>query len=211
MKEDKKLETEGSAKDEMGVKAGEETEGSLKDALETKKKELSDFQDKYLRLYAEFENFKKIVAKDQTELLRYGHEKLIIEILPVIDNLERAITHAKDFTDRLSPEGMEILQGFVSGIEMIHKQIMDALTRFGLKPINATGEHFDPSRHHAVSQVESMETEPNTVIEELNKGYFLNDRVIRPSMVVVSKKDIKETECSPDVGDALDKTLTGED
>jgi molecular chaperone GrpE len=181
----------------------EENLETLKDALEEKNKELAELQetlnqvqDKYLRLYAEFENFKKVVAKEQAELLNYGHERLITEILTVVDNLERAITHSKDFIDKINPEAAEVFEGLTSGVEMTLKQMMDILGRFGVKAIKALGESFDPTRHHAVSQVESDRNEPNTVVEELRKGYCLNDRVIRPSMVVVSKRSQKEVEIS---------------
>jgi len=149
--------------------------------LEAKKKELNELQDKYLRLYAEFENFKKVVSKEQTEYLKYGHERLIIEILPVVDNLERAIAHSKEFIEKINPEGIETLEGLISGVEMTLKQMMDVLGRFGVREIKALGEAFDPSKHHAVSQVWTDGYKPDTVIEELRKGYFLHKRVIRPS------------------------------
>jgi len=203
MEDDKKIETEETANEEI-LKIETETVETLKDALEGKEKELSALQDKYLRLYAEFENFKKVVAKEQAELLRYGHERLITEILPVIDNLERAITHSKEFIGGLNPEGMEVVQGLISGVEMTLKMILDVLGRFGVKEIKALGEPFDPSRHHAVSQTESEEHDPNTVIEVLSKGYLLNDRVIRPSMVVVSKRVTKETGNQDNEGNGID-------
>lgn len=203
MEENKKIETEESVNEEV-LKIETETIETLKDALEGKKKELSELQDKYLRLYAEFENFKKVVAKEQTELLRYGHERLITEILPVIDNLERAIAHSKALVQRFDSEGVKALQGLLSGVEMTLKLMLDAVGRFGVKEIKALGEAFDPSRHHAVSQIESNEHEPNTVVEVLSKGYSLNDRVIRPSMVVVSKKVLKETETQDDKGTIID-------
>lgn len=185
----------GEVKEDVSEEVSKAEEGSLhtlKDEIEAKGKEFSDLQDKYLRLYAEFENFKKVVSREQAELLRYGHERFITEVLPVMDNLERAIVHSKGFTDKIDPEGKEALNGLLSGVEMTLKQMMDVLGRFGVRGINALGEPFDPTMHHAVSQLESKGYEPNTVIEELRKGYLLNDRVIRPSMVVVSRKVEKE-------------------
>lgn len=169
-----------------------ETLDSLRDELEVKKREFNELQDKYLRLYAEFENFKKVVSKEQTEYLRYGHERLITEILPVVDNLERAIAYSKEFIDKINPEGVEALQGLILGVETTLKELMVVLGRFGVREIKALGEAFDPSKHHAVSQVETDECKPNMVIEEMRKGYCLHERVIRPSMVVVSKSPVPQ-------------------
>lgn len=181
---DKEIKSEEDISEEA-LKA--ETLNALKEGLDIKKKELAELQDKYLRLYAEFENFKKVASKEQTELLRYGYERLITETLPVVDNLERAIAHSKEFSDKINPEGMEALEGLISGVEMTLRQMMDVLGRFGVKEIKAIGNAFDPSRHHAVAQVETKECKPNTVVEDFRKGYLLHDRVIRPSMVAVSK------------------------
>lgn len=200
---DKDKETEGSIKEGPEIEiSGEIPEGeeesldTLKEELETKKRELGELQDRYLRLYAEFENFKKVVTKEQTELLRYGNERLINEILPVIDNLERAILHSKELTNKVDPESREAIDSLISGVEMTLRQIKDILGRFGVREIKALGEVFDPTLHHAVSQIETGGHKPNTVIEELRKGYLLNDRVIRPSTVVVSKKTSKVVEVS---------------
>lgn len=200
---DKDKEVEGSIKEgpeleisgalNHTVQGGEIPEGeeesldSLKEEIETKKRGLGELQDRYLRLYAEFENFKKVVSKEQAELLRYGNERLIVEILPVIDNLERAILHSKELTNKADPESREAIDSLISGVEMTLRQIKDILGRFGVREISALGEVFDPTLHHAVSQIETGEHKPNTVIEELRRGYLLNDRVIRPTMVVVSK------------------------
>lgn len=208
MGEKKKMEAQSEGHSEGAgeeiFKIEEENLDAIKDALEEKKKGISELQDKYIRLYAEFENFKKVIAKEQAETLKYGHERLITELLSVIDNLERAIIHSKGFIERVNSEGAEAFQGLTSGVEMTLKQIIDLLGRFGVKEIKALGEPFDPSKHHAVSQLESDEYESNTVIEELRKGYYLNDRVIRPSMVVVSKKKEKaethEAEIQSDKG-----------
>lgn len=184
MEEDKKEIGTQEADGEKAVKVESEDIDSLKEELEAKKKALSELQDKYIRLYAEFENYKKVSTKEYTELLRYSHERIVSEILPVIDSLERAINYSK------GPEGN--LQGITEGVEMTLKLMMDTFERFGLKPIKALGEVFDPSKHHAVSQVESEEHNSNMVVEELMKGYCLNDRVLRPSMVVVTKRPERE-------------------
>lgn len=143
-----------------------------------------DFRDKYTRLYAEFENYKKRMAKDKTELIRYGNESLIADILPSIDNLETAIEHAGD----------DVPKGLVQGIENSLKELARTLEKFGLKPIEALGEAFNPEVHHAVAQVERTDLEDKTVAEEMRKGYMYGDKVIRASMVVVSRRPDEETE-----------------
>ena len=139
MKEKEKIKTEQTKETEAKPKELEaETLDTLKDVLEEKNKETLEIQDKYLRLYAELENFKKVVSKEQTELLRYGHERLITEILPVIDNLERAINHSKGFIEKVDSEGVEALNSLTSGVEMTLKQIMDILGKFGVKSIKSS-------------------------------------------------------------------------
>lgn len=171
----------GEVKNETPVEKMEAEKGidDLNQELEEKTRELNETKDKYLRLYAEFENYKKHMAKEQKELLIYGNESLIREILPVVDNLERAIAHA---------EGSSEYRGLIDGVEMTLNQLKSILEGFGVTPIKAIGEPFDPSRHHALTQVESEEYDENVVVEELSKGYYLNERVIRPAFVSVAKK-----------------------
>ncbi|MEW6409914.1 MAG: nucleotide exchange factor GrpE [Nitrospirota bacterium] len=171
----------GEVKNEMPVEktVAEREIDELSKELEEKTRELNEVKDKYLRLYAEFENYKKYITKEQRELLRYGNESLIREILSVVDNLERAISHA---------EGSNESKGLIDGVEMTLNQLKSILEGFGVTPIKAIGEPFDPSRHHALTQVESEEYDENIVVEEFNKGYYLNERVIRPAFVSVAKK-----------------------
>ena len=144
--------------------------------------ELQDANNKYLRLYAEFENYKKRVSKDKEELIKYGNEKLLLELLPVIDHLEMALKHATN----------DASAGLVQGVEMTLKELKKTLQKFGLTEISADGQSFDPLIHHAMAQVERDDVDENTVIEEYRKGYMLNDKVIRAAMVAVSKKPIKD-------------------
>jgi len=149
--------------------------------------ELKAMSEKYLRLYAEFDNYKKRVNKDKEELLKYGQESLLYELLTVIDNLELALKHASD----------EVSTGLIQGVEITYKELMKTLEKFGLTAVEAEGENFDPSVHHAMSQVERDDVEENLVVEEYRKGYKLKDKVLRPSLVSVSKKppeDNRETE-----------------
>jgi len=165
----------------------EETESVEKLPVDEKERltaELKETNDKYLRLYAEFENYKKKVNKDKEELVKYGNEKLIYELLPVIDNLEMALEHSKN----------EASEGIVQGVEITLKELMRILQKFELTPINSMGKPFDPAIHHAMTLVERDDIEENIVVEEFRKGYMFRDKVIRASLVGVSKKPVKSKE-----------------
>ncbi len=140
--------------------------------------ELNEANNKYLRLYAEFENYKKRTNKDKEELIKYGNESLIYELLTVIDNLEMALKHSTGNSS----------SGLVQGVEITYKELMKTLEKFGLSVIEAEGKIFDPAVHHAMSQVERDDIDENIIVEEYRKGYKLKDKVIRPSLVAVSKK-----------------------
>lgn len=168
-------EEERSKAEEMSAS---ELEG-LKLEVSKKEEELRKLHDKYLRVCAEFENYKKRNIKEQMEFAKYANEKVIREILPVIDNLERAILHSKETND---------FKGLIEGIELTYKQFLGSLGRFGVKTIQSLGEPFDPSKHQAMGQIESDKYEENIVIEELQKGYLLEDRTLRPALVNLSKK-----------------------
>lgn len=159
-----------------------ETEiGLLKKELQDKIDECQALNDKYLRLYAEFENFKRRAQREQMEAVRFGNEKLIKELLSTIDNLERAIQYGKDHPPQ-EGEG----NGLLEGVELTLKHFLDILKKMGVSPITSVGETFDPSRHQAVAQVESSTSAANSVVEEFQKGYLLHDRILRPSMVTVA-------------------------
>jgi molecular chaperone GrpE len=134
--------------------------------------------DRFLRERADLENLKKRAARDREEALRYGNEALVRDILPVVDNLERALEHADS-------SGGD--QALLDGVNLVLKGLLDALERHGAVCIPALGQRFDPERHEAMVQVESDEHEPNTVVREHQKGYVLRDRLIRPALVAVSK------------------------
>jgi molecular chaperone GrpE len=153
----------------------DETPVDEKELLAT---EIRAVNDKYLRLYAEFENYKKKVQKEKEELVKYANEKFIFELLPVIDSLEMALEHAKD----------EKNGGIVQGVENTLKEFLRILSKFGLSPIEAMGKPFDPSVHHAMSVVERRDVEENSVVEVFRKGYMFRDKVIRAPLVGVSKK-----------------------
>jgi molecular chaperone GrpE len=151
----------------------------LKRKVEELQSELEQLRDKWLRAVAELDNMKKRVERDRHELIKFANEELLKQILPVVDNLERAIHHAEKSEDK---------KALLEGVRMIHRQFITVLENLGVKPIEALHQPFDPSKHEAMMQVESNEHEPNTVVEELEKGYLLHDRLLRPSKVAVSKK-----------------------
>ena len=152
-----------------------ELEGRLAAAEQARQAE----QDRYMRLYAEFDNYKKRTAREMGEFRKYATENLIKELIPVVDNLERAITSSGEDTRDKSC--------ILEGVEMTRKEILRVLEKFEVKPIDALGMPFDPNFHEAVGQEESETEADNTVVRELLKGYTMHDRLIRPTMVIVSK------------------------
>ena len=134
--------------------------------------------DKYLRLAAEFENYKRRAQRDQSETIRFANEKLLKDLLPTIDNLERALHCSQEKSDT---------EGLLQGVELTYKQFLDTLEKVGVKQVTSAGEPFDPAKHQAVGQVESSTVAENFVVDEYQKGYFLQDRILRPAMVTVAK------------------------
>jgi len=146
--------------------------------LSEKETEIKQLQDRTLRLAAEMENTRKRLEREKTEGICFANESLLRELLSVLDNLERAIQHA---------EGGADFGSLLEGIRMINKGFLDTLAKFGCKPFESEGSDFDPNLHEAVMQKEVEGEAENKVIQELQKGYKLNDRLLRPAMVVVSK------------------------
>lgn len=163
----------------------EVSEGEEKmEAKPSAQEELSQLREKYLRLYAEFENYKKRVQKEKEELIKYGNEALLYELLSVLDNLEMALKHS----------GENVSEGLVKGVEMTLREFQRITEKFGLVPIDAVGKPFDPSLHHAMSQVERDDVDDKTVVEEFRRGYMYGDKVLRASLVAVSKKTVSESD-----------------
>ncbi|MBF0559207.1 MAG: nucleotide exchange factor GrpE [Nitrospirae bacterium] len=150
-------------------------------AVEAILAEVEDMRSKYLRLYAEFENYKKKVQRDREEFMKYANEAMAYELLPAIDNLEMALKHAG--------EGGPVSDALAQGVENTLREINRTLEKFGIVAIEALHKAFDPSYHHAMSQVERSDVESNTVVEEFRKGYLYKDKVLRASLVAVSKKE----------------------
>jgi molecular chaperone GrpE len=168
---------ESRGKEEVAAEAGEGL--SLEEQLAARSEEAKKNWDLYLRERADLENFRKRAQRDKEDLARFANEKFLREILPVLDNLERAVEHA-----RQNQGGGE---GLLEGVEMTLNQFQRILEKFGATPFESVGTAFDPSRHEAIGQVESAEHEPNAVAQELQKGYLLNERLLRPAMVMVAK------------------------
>jgi molecular chaperone GrpE len=149
------------------------------EALAAKALEVERLQDRLARLQAEFENYKKRMAREKAEFLKFATEGLLLEFLPVLDNLERAIASA-----RADTSGREAV---VEGIDMIARLFRGTLEKAGVKPMEAVGKPFDPSLHQAVAQVETPGGPDHVVLEEIQKGYLLEGRVLRAAMVKVSR------------------------
>ncbi len=144
----------------------------------TKTTETEELNNKYLRLYADFENYRKRVNKEKEDLIRYGNESLLYELLPAIDNLELAMKHASGDANT----------GLVQGVEVTLKELQRTLEKFGLTRIAAKGMPFDPTVHHAMSQIERQDIPEKMVAEEFRAGYRYREKVLRPSLVSVSVK-----------------------
>ncbi len=153
--------------------------GDVSKEIEGLKKQCEDYFNRLARLQADFENYKKRVAKERDDMYQFALESIMKQILPVVDNLERAVAAFK--CDQLDPK-------YSDGVEMVGKQLTDVLTKNGLKEIEALEQEFDPNLHHAVMQVECCGDDENKVKEVLQKGYQLGCRVIRPSLVKVAVK-----------------------
>ena len=172
---DKTEQSEQETQNEETPKA--EQEEAKEDDLATKLEELNK---KYLLLYSDFENFRKRKAKEQMELVMNASEGLIKELLPVIDDYERALQN-------MESQDNEVFAKTKEGMELIYNKLIGTLIKKGLKPINAKGEMFDENLHEAIARIPAQnEDEKGKVIDETTKGYYLNDKVIRYSKVVVA-------------------------
>lgn len=165
-------------KEEITQEQPEEADYKPED-FEKLKKSLQEANDKYIRLYADLDNYKKIEARNKEELLKYANEDIMSDILTVIDHLELALQHST---------GNETSDSLAEGVELTLKELKNVLEKHGLETIDALGKPFDPSVHHAMSQIESEDAEENSVIKEFRKGYVLRDRVLRASLVGVAIK-----------------------
>ncbi len=175
-------EGKGPATAEEAPESPESVIETLRAGYEKKEQEAREAQNRYLRTLADFENYKKRAQRDQAEALKYANEKLIRELLPVIDNLDRALSHSRETRD---------FDRMMEGVELIYKQFLSMLGKFGVVPIESLNQPFDPFLHQSIGQVEvdeGSDAKENQVVGETQKGYYFNERVLRPSLVMIAKK-----------------------
>jgi len=186
--ESESVEGEHAATEELNAEsAGESVSESavasstdeLSQRLESLQGELMTAKEDALRAQAEAQNARRRAEQDVEKAHKFGQDKIINDLLPVVDNLERALAATSG--------DEEVLKPIVEGVELTLKSFVDALKRHSVEVINPVGEPFDPQSHQAISAVENSEVEPNTVLEVFQKGYSLHGRLVRPAMVVVSK------------------------
>lgn len=147
----------------------------LRQELQLQTEEAKRNYDLFLRERAETENFKKRMMREKADALRFASEPLVRDLLPVVDNLERAVEHADG-------NGQSVIEG----VRLVLKSLLETLERHGVKRIEAAGQSFDPARHEAMAQVESPEHAPNQVVDQHQSGYLMHDRLLRPALVTVS-------------------------
>jgi molecular chaperone GrpE len=188
------LKTAPAAPEEVIEDTAEEVEAeveidpltALQNEVEAMRAEAGKNWDLYLRERADLENARKRNQRDKEDAIRFANDRLLKEMVPVLDNLERAIEHAgQEETDN---------RGLLEGVNMTIAQFRKALEDFGVKAINAIGTDFDPNLHQAMGQIESADQAPNTVVNEFQKGYLLHDRLLRPALVMVAKAPATDTE-----------------
>jgi len=184
VKEDKK--TPGKDHEELAEEpvVEEAAEESAEDALAKAREEAREAHDKLLRMAADFENQKKRLQREKETAIKYAEENLIKEILPSLDNLERAMNLDRDSVDC----AMNLLEG----VELTQKGLLDTLGKFGLTALSSVGEPFDPNFHEALAMEASKEVPAQNVLQEFEKGYMLKERLLRAAKVVVSKGDVEE-------------------
>lgn len=171
----------GQAVEERGSKGRLEdlSQSELIEKLQAAQTDRDRHFDFYLRSQAEMENLKKRFQKEKDGLIRFANESLIKDLLPVADNLEKAMNHSRGETG---------LEGLREGIDLTLKGLMETLKKAGVQEVSAQGLPFDPNYHDAISEIENNEVDQGTVIQELQKGYLLNNRLLRPATVIVSRK-----------------------
>jgi molecular chaperone GrpE len=151
----------------------------LKEKIEKNEEEIKDLRDKYLRALADRDNYRKRMERELDNFRQYAQVEFFNKVIPVLDSFERAMDGASVDND---------YENYAQGVEIIYRQLKDALRSMGLEDFSSLGEVFDPSRHEAVATVVNDEKPENTIVEEISKGYMVKDRVIKPAKVLVSKQ-----------------------
>jgi len=157
--------------------AGNAVPDQSRDPLELSRDELASVKDQLLRSVAEFQNFKRRVEREKTDWFMFANEKVLLAMLPIVDDLERSLAAAKSAQQE---------DPMYAGIEMIKQKLLKTLDGFGVRPIESVGQPFNVDLHEALLQVQRDDVSPHTVVEEVQRGYYLNDKVLRHSQVVVS-------------------------
>lgn len=170
-------EVEDTVETSTYTEEGEADPSASEDLIAELRKQADEHYQRLLRTQADFDNFRRRSRQEKEEFAKYAAQKLIEQLLPVIDNFERAIQSSKETQD---------FDGLAKGIDIVFRQFDTALRNEGVTPIESVGQPFNPEFHEAIMQVESDEHEEGIVVEEVQKGYMLNGKVIRPSMVKVS-------------------------
>ena len=183
----------------MNVKKDKSKDGKLKEAQCL----ADEFKDKYLRAHAELDNARKRLIKEKEEYVRFANENLLSQILYVVDNFDRALGHMN---------GTEKVESILEGIKMIQRQFYSLLEQNGVKRIEALGKKFDPAAHEAIEHIETGEDKEGVVMEEIQAGYMLNNRLLRPVAVKVGKKKTGKDKlrCPPEAGPPSAETNNGE-
>lgn len=175
--------TEPSAQTEDSLSKSEDEKMTLLAQLSEKEAEAKTNYDLYVRERADLENFKRRMQREQSEAVRYANEPLIRDLLPVLDNLERAVGHAREGGNG---------QSLVEGVSLVVRSFLDILEKHGVSRVSAQGEQFDPSKHEAMAQTERSDVAQNTVVDEYCPAYLLHGRLLRPAMVTVAKTPPEE-------------------
>lgn len=182
---DEPVPEKGAAAGEDDMREKQSREEELMSKLQETEKTAAENYDKYLRVMAEFDNYKKRAVREKADAVKFGNENLLRDILPLMDNIDRAMDHACNSND---------FDAFKQGLKMLQDQLMVCLQKHGVEQIEAVGKEFDPHVHEAMMQVESKEHEERKVVGEFERGYLLNGRLLRPAKVSVCRKSRDDRE-----------------
>ena len=187
-------------KETKSQKKSPEDLDALSSLMKQKDERLKEAHDRLMRVSADFDNYKKRIRKEQAEFTSRAHENFIRDLLPIIDNFERSLEHASKIqksaqdASGMDSKTQEDLKGFMEGIALVHKQILAYLEKMGVKPISALHKPFDPQFHEALSHQPNRETPHMQVMQEVQKGYLIKDRLLRAAKVVVSNNPSQEAQ-----------------
>ncbi len=189
-------EVQSSQQDEIDDSITEEKIQELQERIAQLEKERDDLKDRFLRKAAEFENYKRRTEQELSAFSKYAHEQFIVDLLPILDDFERSLQISKERRE-FGP--------FYKGVELIYKKFYNLLESKGVKPIEAEGKPFDVELHNALMQVPKDNVKPNTVIEEVEKGYIYNDKIVRYAKVIVAKEQDDDNPQDETNGERLNK------